>query len=357
MKKSIIFSLVALSVFIVSIALGIAIAEDVPDDDELRVLWTDVIGYIFPNNAGPSFQITDTGNLSVPGSVGIGTTDPIGDIGLHLKTSQWAFTSAAGMVIQAATSNDDPGLMLFNSSDKEVGAFGGATNPGAWSIDAQSGDVTLRAANGRLIFSTENVAFPPYPSDPTYQARMMIDQSGNVGIGTTSPTVRFEIKGLNIGGIDHTMGLYPDGTGSSAGILFAQNKSDLDAVDTKHDVASIGIGTLQGHWGNDVQPGDLSIASRMGKDIHLVSRVARGSAPTQLIIKNNGNVGIGTTSPTEKLHVDGKVKATEFVTGDITFQKNNESLWRMYEDEEGLYLENLKTCKVYRFVLQEVKKE
>jgi len=45
------------------------------------------------------------------------------------------------------------------------------------------------------------------------------------------------------------------------------------------------------------------------------------------------------------------------VTGDITFQKNNESLWRMYEDEDGLYLENLKTGKIYRFVLHELKKE
>jgi len=66
-----------------------------------------------PTLRGWGFQITDSGNLSVPGSVGIGTTDPIGNIGLHLKTSQWAFTSTAGMVIQAATSNDDPGLMLF----------------------------------------------------------------------------------------------------------------------------------------------------------------------------------------------------------------------------------------------------
>ena len=70
-----------------------------------------------------------------------------------------------------------------------------------------------------------------------------------------------------------------------------------------------------------------------------------------------GNVGIGTTGPTEKLHVAGKVKATEFITGDITFQKNNETLWRMFEEEDGLYLESAKTGKVYRFVLQEVASE
>jgi hypothetical protein len=69
----------------------------------------------------------------------------------------------------------------------------------------------------------------------------------------------------------------------------------------------------------------------------------------------DGNVGIGTLEPTEKLEVEGKVKAWGYITGDITFQKDDQKLWRMFEDEDGLYLENLKTSKVYRFILQEVK--
>ncbi|MEW6609281.1 MAG: hypothetical protein AB1414_17865 [bacterium] len=69
-----------------------------------------------------------------------------------------------------------------------------------------------------------------------------------------------------------------------------------------------------------------------------------------------GNVVIGTTEPTYKLDVEGDVQAHAYHTGDIFFQRDGQNLWRMFEDENGLYLESLKTGKVYRFVLQEVEK-
>ena len=71
----------------------------------------------------------------------------------------------------------------------------------------------------------------------------------------------------------------------------------------------------------------------------------------------DGDVGIKTTAPEHELDVEGYVQAHGYYTGDITFQKDGQRLWRMFEDEEGLYLENLKTGKVYKFLLQEVEKE
>lgn len=43
---------------------------------ELLSPWTDANGYIYPNNIGSGFRITDSGNLYVPGNIGIGTVNP-----------------------------------------------------------------------------------------------------------------------------------------------------------------------------------------------------------------------------------------------------------------------------------------
>lgn len=70
-------------------------------------------------------------------------------------------------------------------------------------------------------------------------------------------------------------------------------------------------------------------------------------------VRNNGNVGIGTGDPAYKLDVKGYVQAQGYYTGDIFFQKDGKKLWRMFEDEKGLYLENLKSKKISKVFLEE----
>ncbi|RKZ74731.1 MAG: hypothetical protein DRR19_29885 [Candidatus Parabeggiatoa sp. nov. 1] len=77
------------------------------------------------------------------------------------------------------------------------------------------------------------------------------------------------------------------------------------------------------------------------------------SGAEYVTINEIGNVGIGTI-PTEKLQVNGNVKATAFKTGDIFFEKDGETLWQMFEDEHGLYVKHLKTGHTYRFVLEKI---
>ena len=70
----------------------------------------------------------------------------------------------------------------------------------------------------------------------------------------------------------------------------------------------------------------------------------------RMVIRANGYVGINTTNPQYELDVNGDVHANSFNTGDIFFQKDGKQLWRMFEDENGLYVENLETGKIYTIV-------
>ena len=137
---------------------------------------------------------------------------------------------------------------------------------------------------------------------------------GNVGIGTTNPSEKLEVNGH--------IKLVGDANESPA-VMFSTNTASKFYV--------------------KYQSGGLSIAE--------------SGVGSRLIVKDGGNVGIATTDPQYTLDVEGNVEAHAYYTGDIIFQKDKEKLWRMFEDEEGLYLENLKTGTVYRFVLQEVEKE
>jgi len=71
-----------------------------------------------------------------------------------------------------------------------------------------------------------------------------------------------------------------------------------------------------------------------------------GPSAKRLFIDNAGKVGIGTETPAEKLHVAGNVKATGFITGDITFANG----YRLTEDEgSGMLLLNRNGEKIAKF--------
>lgn len=59
-----------------AISTGNADTVDGKHASEFLSLWTDGGSYIYPNNVGTAFQITDAGDLYVPNNIGINTTDP-----------------------------------------------------------------------------------------------------------------------------------------------------------------------------------------------------------------------------------------------------------------------------------------
>jgi Pectate lyase superfamily protein len=74
-----------------------------------------------------------------------------------------------------------------------------------------------------------------------------------------------------------------------------------------------------------------------------------------------GTVGIGVQNPSSnpvgltpnlKLDVDGRIRAQAFDTGDILFYKDKKPLWRMYEAEDGMMLEDVRTGTASRIYLE-----
>ena len=194
--------------------------------------------------------------------------------------------------------------------------------------------------------------------------------SNKVGIGTSSPSVNLHIKGsvpslrledtgwqdwdikathggssgrldiLRSGGTVNVMSLVEISKGGKMGI------GTIDPQATLHLKQASGVTGIRIE--NDWQSWD--IVTTRG---NLYFKRAFGEI-TEMTLAEGGKLGIGTTTPTEKIEVVGAIKASEFKTGDIFFNKGDKPVWRMFEDEDGLYVESLTTGKVYGVMLKEI---
>ena len=147
---------------------------------------------------------------------------------------------------------------------------------------------------------------------------------GNVGIGTNSPGAKLEIAGTGINVIDGDLLISENNANCWASLKFINN----DIASSQG--AQIGLGGSASFfssyksraffvsYANDYEaPGSKGMSfilegtSSGPQDWRFID--GNQLASTRVIIKQNGNVGIGTTNPTEKLAVNGTVKAKDFL--------------------------------------------
>ncbi len=156
--------------------------------------------------------------------------------------------------------------------------------------------------------------------DQTSQAHCFVfDEECNVGIGTTIPESRLDVEGGKISDVYEIT----SGPGSGQALRLSGAGSVIFLADFDNDDPNNHFS-----WLIDDE----------------------GYAFTKMTLTEQGNLGIGTRDPQYKLDVEGDVQALAYYTGDIVFQKDGKKLWRMFEDEEGLYVENLKSGETFNFI-------
>ncbi|MFA7119639.1 MAG: hypothetical protein WC159_12785, partial [Sphaerochaetaceae bacterium] len=247
-----------------------------------RKVYADIYGGIKSGTVGAetgflSFRTTNAGvtaeamRIDNNGNVGIGTTNP----GMNLDV--YPSTGNSGIRIRSTDGNarlyTDAGAINKNS-----GVYYNVQGATKWFAGLKYGSTnnfTIYEADG-----SDTSRLTIIPGGNTYLAQ----NGGNVGIGTTDPGSRLDVRGgVNITGV----------SGFSEGIR-------LHAV-----------GGLSSLWFNAI--GNSGFDSGMfgitADSTGMRFRYGTGSSPSDLVkILNNGNVGIGTTSPTSLLDVNGLIK-------------------------------------------------
>ena len=190
------------------------------------------------------------------GNVGIGTTNPVAKLDIFRNTV------GGYLGLRLTNPNTNAGFITGTEMHMDVGSSGQvkliATNASA--ADATSGELAIHTTS----------------SGSTAEA-MRIDSAGNVGIGTTSPLCKFHVRSG-----DETL-FYIDGetTYESARFTSTAGGRSISLLSSASTTSNY-IGSL-----------DTNHSLRF-----FTTKTSDSSRNTHMTITEGGNVGIGTTSPT-----------------------------------------------------------
>ena len=261
-------------------------------------------------------RITNAGN------VGIGTTSPdITGFGWNALTIVGGTTAGSAGILELGAPSTDT-----NNQNYGIIAFMGGTGRNA-QIAANRDSATN---DGRLSFWTS-------PGSGGIVERMRISKDGNVGINTTAPTSKLDVREAanNVytayfynSATDanaHGVNIQTATTNSAAYAFRVNSGSNSNALVVKGD-GNVGIGTdspYDSAWGGNSQ--QLTISGGTYGVLNLIdaggpTRFGIGAGDGKLylayddvagahrvVVDSSGKVGIGTTSPAYKLSVEGSV--------------------------------------------------
>jgi len=272
-------------------------------------------------NSGSERMLIDTN-----GNVGIGTSSP------NYRFTAYGSSTDSEIVASFGSSNDQNEYTAIGLSG--FTAANGATKAGL------ALKRTSTYGTGELHFLNNNVTDN---SDMTLSdSKMMIDSSGNVGIGTTSPDrllvlnhdsdtrLKFQVNGIDTAQIQTLANEARfHAIGSATPLQFWVNGGKRMSIDS---VGNVGIGTDSPVAKLEVKKGSTGQAYSNVEGILIDTngtsnqyyglRVGSSAGNANLAVTNAGNVGIGTDQPEVSLDLGSKNDAVALPAGDNTARGN-----------------------------------
>jgi hypothetical protein len=233
------------------------------------------------------------------GNVGIGTTSPDFNLDTRISRASGAFLSD-GQVYALGLQNTDT-----TAGNATAMAFGhGGYNYTNFIASIRTGT----GANPK-----GDLAFGGRPTDgATFLERMRIKANGNVGIGTTSPGSTLSVNGTNTGSVP-LLDLTASGSGA-----FQRGVRMLNAGMSAGDSIMMAVGNRDNSKNMGqfyfYYAGNASNSNRISMGLHSVDDVFN--------ILATGNVGIGTTAPSQKLDVSGNAYVSGYVQAGTALMSN-----------------------------------
>ena len=281
-----------------------------------RLVWSDpaiAVGELWSRNAALDAYYNG-------GNVGIGTSGPLAPLEVN-------------GILRSTRNGVAPQYVQLNGGDS-----------GSIKLTAQS---TAGAEKALFIQNLSNEARPGENNNiqfdlgttAAHSTKMIIDASGHVGIGTSTPASKLTIQtgflrfGIGQLGFEHTDGnvrlaTYLDDTAAYLGTLsqhalsfYVHNNAQPSLTingDGSISMASgpgyVFVGTPNGESGTTIKRGNNRADVRFdGVSLKLVAGPGNGPPPSTsgITVTTLGNVGIGTTTPSRTLEVYGDLLARD----------------------------------------------
>ncbi len=244
--------------------------------------------------------VLSAGSLGGTGNVGIGTTSPLTkfQVGSGVDT-----TANLVRITTGGGADASPTLSLFRNGSSE--------------------GLISYISGSKLIFGNDPAGYTAAALTSAAKMTLEVD-AGNLGLGTTSPTTKFQVVGAASISANFEVG----GTASVGGNAYFSGNVGIGTTNPAFKLQVLTAGGYNGDTTSGFAVSDSTTPAKkiyMGYDVTLsrgfIQAVQSGSAYQDFLINpNGGNVGIGTTNPRQRLHVsDGggntSLGATQILVG------------------------------------------